>query len=44
MVAAKKTGNKRYEIKDLIKSLGDNFQEVEKSIFRSAQNGKNTLS
>ena len=28
MVAAKKTGNKRYEIKDLIKSLGDNFQEV----------------
>ena len=38
MVAAKKTGNKRYEIKDLIKNLGDNFQEVEKSIFRSAQN------
>ena len=37
MVAAKKTGNKRYEIKDLIKSLGDNFQEVEKSIFRAAQ-------
>ena len=38
MVAAKKTGNKRYEIKDLIKSLGNNFQEVEKSIFRAAQN------
>ena len=38
MVAAKKTGNKRYEIKDLIKSLGDNFQEVEKYIFRAAQN------
>ena len=38
MVAAKKTGNKRYEIKDLIKSLGDNLQEVEKSIFRAAQN------
>ena len=38
MVAAKKTGNKRYEIKNLIKSLGDNFQEVEKSIFRAAQN------
>ena len=38
MVAAKKTGKKRYEIKDLIKSLGDNFQEVEKSIFRAAQN------
>ena len=30
--------NKRYEIKDLIKSLGENFQEVEKSIFRAAQN------
>ena len=38
MVAAKKTGNKRYEIKDLIKSLGENFQEVEKYIFRAAQN------
>ena len=38
MVAAKKTGNKRYEIKELIKNLGENFQEVEKSIFRSAQN------
>ena len=38
MVAAKKTGNKGYEIKDLIKSLGANFQEVEKSIFRAAQN------
>ena len=38
MVAAKKTGNKRNEIKDLIKSLGENFQEVEKSIFRAAQN------
>ena len=38
MVAAKKTGNKRYEIKDLIKSLGDNLQEVKKSIFRAAQN------
>ena len=38
MVAAKKTGNKRYERKDLIKSLGENFQEVEKSIFRAAQN------
>ncbi len=38
MVAAKKTGSKRHEIKELIKSLGENFQEVEKSIFRSAQN------
>jgi tRNA(Ile)-lysidine synthase TilS/MesJ len=38
MVAAKKTGNKRYEIKSLIKDLRLNFQEVEKSIFRAAQN------
>ncbi|KJS80083.1 MAG: restriction endonuclease EcoEI subunit S [Peptococcaceae bacterium BICA1-8] len=38
MVAAKKTGNKRYEIKSLIKELNLNFQEVEKSIFRAAQN------
>lgn len=38
MVAAKKTGNKRYEIKDLIKSLEPNFVNVEKSIFRAAQN------
>ena len=38
MVAAKKTGNKRYEIKDLIKSLGENFKAVEKSIFKAAEN------
>ena len=38
MVAAKKTGNKRYEIKDLIKSLGENFKYVEKSIFKAAEN------
>ncbi|MGL4913168.1 MAG: tRNA 2-thiocytidine biosynthesis TtcA family protein [Romboutsia sp.] len=38
MVAAKKTGNKRYEIKDLIKNMGDNFKDVEKSIFRAAEN------
>lgn len=38
MVAAKKTGNKRFEIKKLIKELDLNFQEVEKSIFRAAQN------
>ena len=38
MVAAKKTGNKRYEIKDLIKHLGENFKDVEKSIFKAAQN------
>ncbi|MDW7650554.1 MAG: ATP-binding protein [Bacillota bacterium] len=38
MVAAKKTGNKRYEIKKLIKDLKQNFQEVEKSIFRAGHN------
>lgn len=38
MVAAKKTGNKRYEIKDLIKNLSNDFVNVEKSIFRAAEN------
>lgn len=38
MVAAKKIGNKRYEIKALIKQLKENFQDVEKSIFRSTEN------
>jgi len=38
MVAAKKTGNKRYEIKELIKQLKANFADVDKSIFRAAQN------
>ncbi len=38
MVAAKKIGNKRYEIKDLIKSLSENFKNVEMSIFRATQN------
>jgi tRNA(Ile)-lysidine synthase TilS/MesJ len=38
MVAAEKTANKRYEIKDLIKELRKNFKEVEKSIFRASQN------
>ena len=38
MVAAKKTGNKRYEKKDLIKSLESNFKNVEKSIFKAAEN------
>ncbi len=37
-VAAKKTGTKRYEIKDLIKNLGENFVNVENNIFRAAQN------
>ena len=40
MVAAKKTGNKRYEIKDLIKSLKLNIKDVEKSIFKAAENVK----
>jgi tRNA(Ile)-lysidine synthase TilS/MesJ len=38
MVAAKKIGNKRYEIKHLIKELKENFSDVEKSIFKAAQN------
>jgi tRNA 2-thiocytidine biosynthesis protein TtcA len=38
MVAAKKIGNKRFEIKDLIEDLKKNFKNVDKSIFRSAQN------
>ncbi len=39
MVAAKKTGNKRYEIKkNLLKNLGEEYQEVEKSIFKAANN------
>lgn len=38
MIAAEKIGNKRYEIKDLIKKLKENFKDVDKSIFRSAQN------
>lgn len=38
MVAAKKIGNKRYEIKDLIESLKKNFTNVDMSIFRAAEN------
>ena len=38
MVAAERIGNKRYEIKDLIKELKVNFSDVEKSIFKAAQN------
>ncbi|KXZ40673.1 tRNA(Ile)-lysidine synthase TilS/MesJ [Alkalithermobacter thermoalcaliphilus JW-YL-7 = DSM 7308] len=38
MVAAKKTGSKRNEIKQMIKQLKDNFSEVDKSIFKAAQN------
>jgi tRNA 2-thiocytidine biosynthesis protein TtcA len=38
MVAAERIGNKRYEIKDLIKELKKNFDGVEKSIFKAAEN------
>ena len=38
MVAAKKVGNKRHEIKDLIKTLKENFNDVDKSIFKAAAN------
>lgn len=38
MVAAKKIGNKRYEIKALIKDLKKNIQDVDKSIFTAAAN------
>jgi tRNA 2-thiocytidine biosynthesis protein TtcA len=38
MVAAERTGNKRYEIKDMIKELKKTFKDVDKSIFKSAQN------
>lgn len=38
MVAAKKIGNKRYEIKALIEDLKKNFNDVDKSIFRAAEN------
>lgn len=38
MVAAKKIGNKRFEIKDLIEKLKGSFQNVDMSIFRAAEN------
>lgn len=38
MVAAKKIGNKRFEIKDLISDMKKVFPDVDKSIFRSAEN------
>jgi len=38
MVSAKKIGNKRGEIKDLVKELKKNFRGIDKSIFRAAQN------
>ncbi|GKU26732.1 PP-loop family protein [Clostridium folliculivorans] len=38
MVAAKKVGNKRYEIKEMIENLKKDFKDVEKSIFNAAKN------
>jgi tRNA(Ile)-lysidine synthase TilS/MesJ len=38
MVAAARKGNKRYQIKDLIAELGQQFKDVEKLIFKAAQN------
>ena len=38
MVAAKKIGSKRFEIKDLIENLKENFQNVDMSIFRATEN------
>jgi len=38
MVAAKKIGNKRYEIKELIEELKKKFVNVDISIFRAAEN------
>jgi len=38
MVAAKKIGNKRYEIRELIKNLKKVNKDIEKSIFRSQEN------
>lgn len=38
MVAAERTGNKRYEIKDLIEELKKRFPDFDKFIFRSTRN------
>lgn len=38
MIAAKKIGNKRHEIKELIKMLKVNNKDIDKSIFKSAEN------
>ena len=38
MVAAKKIGNKRHEIKELIQGLQGSFKNVDMSIFRAAEN------
>lgn len=38
MVAAKKIGNKRYQIKDLIENLKKDFKNVDHSIFKAGEN------
>ena len=38
MVAADRTANKRYEIKALIEDLKKNFKDIDKFIFKAAQN------
>lgn len=38
MVAAKRIGNKRYEVKDLIEKLKEDFVNVDINIFRAAEN------
>ena len=38
MIAAERTGNKRYEIKELIANLKKSFSDVDKSIFRACEN------
>lgn len=38
MVSAKKIGNKRYEIKDLLENLRKDFVNVDANIFRAAEN------
>ncbi|WP_099189308.1 tRNA 2-thiocytidine biosynthesis TtcA family protein [Tepidibacter mesophilus] len=38
MVAAKKTSNKRTEIKELVKNLKLDFEDIDKSIFKAAEN------
>lgn len=38
VVAAEKTSSKRREIKELIKTLGKSFKDIDKSIFQSSRN------
>lgn len=38
MVAAGRTGNKRYEIKALIAELGKRFKDIDKLVFKAARN------